>query len=264
MFSEHQCFHPTEKQKILLACTHDSNCFSRWYAFDKGFLPKAHFTFSPSIISVIKFYKLVDRIMTGIGFCFVLFCFVLFCFVFPTRREILNGLFLAFRNKICPLKGGKHYFIIVLTKILTNFLAWWLYFGLIWKFGGSLALFDKVSHQTEQWTLKEGRTEVWSHKIRFSDFHCSCLHFAFTACENASHLETRLSQHMQSPIPYSYLSPARYLYWRRYSELWYLLSCFPHYFHASVHNFRVPDPLLWVENVTPEKRKAKTGQMEPM
>lgn len=43
------------KTKLTLACTHDSNCFSRWYAFDKGFLPKAHFTFSPSIIFVINF-----------------------------------------------------------------------------------------------------------------------------------------------------------------------------------------------------------------
>lgn len=41
--------------KLTLARTHDSNCFSRWYAFDKGFLPKAHFTFSPSIIFVINF-----------------------------------------------------------------------------------------------------------------------------------------------------------------------------------------------------------------
>ena len=73
-------------------------------------------------------------------------CFCFFYFL-PTRREILSGLFSAFRNKMCPLDSGKHDLMVVLKKILIKLLVCWSYFSMIWKADGPMPLFDKVLYQ---------------------------------------------------------------------------------------------------------------------
>lgn len=86
-----------------------SNSFSRCDGFDKTFLPKAHFTFSPSIIFIINFE-------TGFTSFSVVVCTEMFC---AMQRKFLDTLIVGHSgfNKIL-LISLQSPFILFYTHIL--------------------------------------------------------------------------------------------------------------------------------------------------